>query len=520
MLPRNGADAGEEIIATGRAAVGRLTKRTIDAAEIKAKDYFIFDDELPGFGVRVMPSGRKIFVLQYRASRRARRCTLGHYPALTVEQARIRAGKTLAQVWDGKDPSAEKQAFAAAPDVAALSTRFQDTHCKDRLKPSTRRQYVYLLDKFIVPEIGRTKVADVTRADIANLQHKLAKNPDRANKVMVVLSKMFNLSEVWGLRQDGSNPCRHLQKFKEVRRERFLTADEMRRLGETLRMAEEANLCSPYAIAAFRLLILTGARLGEIRCCKWEYVLLDRGIIRLPDSKTGPKIIHLGRTAIELLRTLPRKTGNTYLICSDSKPNEPIYDLQTTWQKIRKWAGIEDVRIHDLRHTFASNAVAMGMSLPMIGRLLGHTQTQTTARYAHLAIDPVLEAASKVTDELGGLLALPKPDEGIVIEGKAIQVDPSTPAPLVDELGLGDTSDLPRFMTSAQAAIYLNVNPRLLENWRWKRTGPRFVKVGNSVRYTREDLDDFVQNGASVTERSNGMVKPSSENPMIAVANY
>lgn len=497
--------------------MGRLTKRTIDAAEIKAKDYFIFDDELPGFGVRVMPSGRKIFVLQYRASRRARRCTLGHYPALTVEQARIKAGKTLTQVWDGKDPSAEKQAFAAAPDVAALSQRFQDTHCKDRLKPSTRKQYVYLLDKFIVPEIGRIKIADVTRADIANLQHKLAKNPDRANKVMVVLSKMFNLAEVWGLRQDGSNPCRHLQKFKEVRRERFLTADEMRRLGETLTMAEEAKLCSPYAIAAFRLLILTGARLGEIRDCKWDYVFLDRGIIRLPDSKTGPKIIHLGRTAIDLLRTLPRKPDNSYVICSSHRPNEPIYDLQTTWQKIRKWAQIEDVRIHDLRHTFASNAVTMGMSLPMIGRLLGHTQTQTTARYAHLAMDPVLEAATKVTDELGGLLALPKPSAEITIEGKVVQISSSDPLPLAEKLHLDASEDIPRFMTSAQAARYLNINPRLLENWRWKRIGPRFVKVGNCVRYARDVLDDFVENGDPHTAKEARMVKAQPETSIISM---
>ena len=435
--------------------MARLTKRTVESAEIKAKDYFIFDDELPGFGVRIMPSGKRIFVLQYRVGTRARRCTLGHYPVLTVEQARVKATKTLAVVRDGGDPSGEKQALAASPDVDALSQRFQDTHCKDRLKPSTRSQYVYLLEKFIVPEIGRIKTSDVTRADIANLQHKLAKNPDRANKVMVVLSKMFNLAEMWGLRQDGSNPCRHLQKFKEVRRERYLSADEMRRLGETLRMAEEAKLCSPYAIAAFRLLILTGARLGEIRDCKWEYVLLDRGIIRLPDSKTGPKFIHLGRTAIDLLRHLPRKDGNPYLICSDSKPEEHIYDLQTTWQKIRKWAEIEDVRIHDLRHTFASNAVAMGMSLPMIGKLLGHTQTQTTARYAHLAIDPLLVAATKVTDELGGLLALPPPSDPTIIDVEAILVASPTSAPLAGMLCIENTSDLPRFMTSEQAAKYL-----------------------------------------------------------------
>jgi len=473
--------------------VARLTKRTLESAEIKAKDYFIFDDELPGFGVRVMPSGKRIFVLQYRVGTRARRCTLGHYPILTVEQARVKATKTLAVVRDGGDPSGEKQALAAAPDVRNLGQRFQDVHCKDHLKPSTRAQYTHLLNKYIVPELGHMKVASITRADIANLQHKLASSPDKANKVMVVLSKMFNLAELWGLRQDGSNPCRHLKKFKEVKRERYLSADEMRRLGEALRMAEEATLCSPYAVAAFRLLILTGARLGEIRCCKWEYVLLDRGIIRLPDSKTGPKFIHLGRTAIDLLRHLPRKDGNPSLICSDSKPDEPIYDLQTTWQKIRKWAEIKDVRIHDLRHTFASNAVAMGMSLPMIGKLLGHTQTQTTARYAHLAIDPVLEAASKVTDELGGLLALPPPSDPTTID---VPADTPAPASLAGMLSIENTTDLPRFMTSQQAAKFLSVNPRLLENWRWRKTGPKFVKVGNRVRYTYEDLDSFIQLGS------------------------
>ena len=172
------------------------------------------------------------------------------------------------------------------------------------------------------------------------------------------------------------------------------------------------------------------------------------------------------------------------------------------------------MHIHDLRHTFASNAVAMGMSLPMIGKLLGHTQTQTTARYAHLALDPVLEAASKVTGELGGLLALPPPSDPTVIDVEAKPVEMSH---LVDVLSVENANDLPRFMVPKQAAQYLNVNPRLLENWRWKKCGPRFVKVGNSVRYTREDLDAFVENGNADTARENGMVKPSAKNAIISV---
>ncbi len=488
----------------------RLTKRVIEAAEVRSKDYFVFDDELSGFGLRVLTSGRKNLILQYRVGTRTRRMTLGYFPAITAEQARDKALKTLASIRDGQDPMEDRHAFAACPDMKEFCERFQKLHMDVHLKPSTRLRYEGIIKSQIVPSLGRLKITEVTRAHILQLHHGMNKIPSSANHALTLLSKMFNTAEDWGLRPENSNPCRHVKKYKENKRERFLSADEMRRLGDTLRMAEEAGLSSPYAIAAFRLLILTGARLGEIRDCKWEYVHLDRGIIRLPDSKTGPKFIHLGRTAIDLLRHLPRKPENPYLICSDHHVDKPINDLQTTWRHIRKWAGIEDVRIHDLRHTFASNAVAMGMSLPMIGRLLGHTQTQTTARYAHLAINPVLEAASKITDELGGLLALPKPGESITIDGTAVCVDPPVASPLAEKLQLTANGALPRFMTAAQAATYLNVNPRLLENWRWRKCGPSFVKIGNSVRYTKEDLDQFVGKDAPIQDQPYGMVNAGS----------
>jgi len=473
--------------------MARLTKRAIETAEVRDRDYFVFDDELSGFGLRVLPSGRKNLILQYRVGTRTRRMTLGYFPAITAEQARDKALKTLAAIRDGQDPMQEKQAFAACPDMREFCARFQEIHINVHLKPCTRLRYEGIIKNHLLPALGCLKITEVTRAHILQLHFSMSEMPSSANQMLALLSKMFNMAELWELRAENTNPCRHVKKYKQRKRERFLSSDEMRRLGDTLRMAEEAGLCSPFAIAAFRLLILTGARLGEIRTCKWEYVDLDRGIIRLPDSKTGPKFIHLGRTAIDLLRHLPRKAENPYLICSDHKPGEPINDLQTTWQLIRKWAGIEDVRIHDLRHTFASNAVAMGMSLPMIGRLLGHTQTQTTARYAHLAIDPVLEAASKVTDELGGLLALPKPSEGITIDGTAVHVDAPVTSPLAEKLRITRGGELPIFLTPAQTAAYLNVNPRLLDDWRWRKKGPRFVKVGNSVRYTREDLKAYVQ---------------------------
>lgn len=256
--------------------MARLTKRTLESAEIKAKDYFIFDDELPGFGLRVMPSGRRIFVLQYRAGRKVRRCTLGHYPVFTVEQARAKATKVLAAVRDGQDPSGEKRVLAQAPTVRDLAKRYLEEHCALHVKPSTYRNYNFILNRYILPEFGHLKVTDVTRAHIANLHHAMSKKPTNANRMIEIVSKMFNLAELWGWRNDGTNPRRHIKKFKENKRERYLSPDETRRLGETLHMAEEAQLCSPYAIAAFRLLILTGARLGEIQFCKWEYVLLKQ----------------------------------------------------------------------------------------------------------------------------------------------------------------------------------------------------------------------------------------------------
>lgn len=473
--------------------MARLTKRLIEAAEVRNKDYLIFDDELSGFGVRIMPSGRKGFVLQYRIGTRSRRLTLGQFPALTPEHAREKALKLLASICDGADPAAQKQAFAACPDVKELCERFLQIHAATHLKPSTRIRYEGIIKNHIVPQLGRLKTTEVTRAHISKLHFAMHAIPSNANQTLSVLSKMFGLAEAWGIRPENTNPCRHIKKYKENKRERFLTPTELRRLGDTLRMMEEAKLLSPYAIAAFRLLVLTGARLGEIQYCKWEYVNLDRGIIRLPDSKTGAKIIHLGRTAIQLLQQLSRKEENPYLICSEHKPDEPIFYLQSAWRKICKHADLKDVRIHDLRHTFASNAVTIGMSLPMIGRLLGHTQTQTTSRYAHLAVDPVLEAATKITGEIGMLLALPVPSEQNVIDVEAVDITPpETISPLAMRMGVSSLADIPQFLTSAQAAKYLNVNPRLMDDWRWRKRGPKFVKVGNSVRYKRDELEVFI----------------------------
>ena len=242
-------------------------------------------------------------------------------------------------------------------------------------------------------------VPEITRADVAKFHHDLRHIPYQANRCLEVVSKMFGLAEMWGLRPDGSNPRKHIRKYPEEKRERFLSAAELRRIGEVLREMESERVELPSAILAARLLILTGCRLGEIMTLKWDYIDFDERALRLPDSKTGKKVVHLGTPAVEYLHHAQRIEGNPWVI-TGTLTGKPLSDLQPFWQRVRARAGVKDVRIHDLRHTFASTAVASGQGLPMIGKLLGHTQVQTTARYAHLAAEPVKIAADAVATSL------------------------------------------------------------------------------------------------------------------------
>jgi integrase len=209
--------------------------------------------------------------------------------------------------------------------------------------------------------------------------------------LLALLSKFFNWCERHGYRPDGSNPCRHIEKYKEKRRERFLTPQELAQLGEALADSEEHETVSPFAIAAIRLLVLTGARLSEILTLQWSYVDFEHSLLRLPDSKTGQKVIYLNAPALQVLTDLPRLEGNPFVICG-KREGARLINIQKPWRRIRKAAGLDDVRIHDLRHSFASIAAGSGQSLPVIGALLGHSQPQTTARYAHLSADPLRTA--------------------------------------------------------------------------------------------------------------------------------
>jgi integrase len=381
----------------------KLTKRTVDAAEVRSSDYFVWDDELAGFGLRVLPSGRKGYVVQYRAGRRSRRISLGPSAVLACEQARNQAMTIIAAARNGEDPAAKRDIDREAITVTELADRFDKEHIALRVKASTGKEYRRNLKRFILPALGRLRVNEVTRADVAKFHHDLRHIPYQANRCLEITSKMFSLAEMWGLRPDGSNPRKHVKKYAEEKRERFLSPAELNRVGEVLREMESEGIELASAIAAVRLLILTGCRLSEIMTLQWEHVDIPGKALRLPDSKTGAKVVHLGQPAVEVLEKIERIEKNPWVIVG-TKPNARLTDLQPFWQRVRARAGLKDVRIHDLRHTFASTAVATGQGLPMIGKLLGHTQVQTTARYAHLATDPIKLAANHVATKIAILL--------------------------------------------------------------------------------------------------------------------
>jgi len=385
----------------------RLTKRTVEALQPAAKDYIIFDSDISGFGVRVLPSGRKTYLVQYRSGGRTRRVKIGKHGNVTADEARTKARELLGAVAKGDNPAEQISNHRGSPTIGTVCDRFYREHVLERCKPSTQSEYKRAIDLFIKPALGAFKVVDVQRPDISALHHKYRDKPYQANRTLGVLSKLFNLCEIWGLRGDGSNPCRHVPKYKEEKRERFLSGNELSKLGEVLSQSEADKSETTHVVAAFRLLLLTGCRLGEIQTLKWQYV--QDGYLMLPDSKTGKRRIPLSPSAQAILDSLERVKDNPHVIAG-AKSRQHVTDLQKPWRRIRAKAGLEGVRIHDLRHTFASNAVMQGQPLPIVAKLLGHTQIQTTMRYAHLADESVRDAATSVSSSLDTSLGkTPKP---------------------------------------------------------------------------------------------------------------
>lgn len=401
----------------------RLSKRVVDSSAPRAVRYTIFDDVVPGFGLRVFSSGRKSWIFEYRPNeggRRApkKRLTIGRVGDLTPDKARRFADQLRAAVKTGKDPQGDRSQQREALRVLDLANAFLRDHVSAKRRPSTKAHYQDVLMRLVLPKLARRKAKDVTRSELARLHLECRRTPFQANRMLAIVGSMYSFGARQGLVPEGVNPARGIERFREEPRERLLSMDELERLGNSIRQAETSGI--PWTIdpskknkhvpksgqrtvlgihstAALRLLIFTGARLREVLHLRWEHVDFERGLLLLPESKTGRKTIVLNAPALAVLADLPRV--GAYVIAGNSagaKNERPRSDLKRPWSLVSRDAKLDGFRLHDLRHNFAAFGASGGMGLPLIGKLLGHAQPQTTARYAHLHVDPLRTAANTI----------------------------------------------------------------------------------------------------------------------------
>ena len=373
----------------------RLTKRIVERLDADGKDAIFWDRDLAGFGVRVHATGRKLYIVQTRGPAGPKRVTLGPVVGETIEARRREAAAVIDRIKRGEDPKPAPEAT-----VADLAEHFLTNHVEVRCKPNTVKNYRKALHNHVLPALGKKPVTEVAPDDVAALHHQLRDRPSVANLAVRVLSRMYVLAEAWGVVPPGRNPCRHARYYRDKSRERFLTPEEFRRLGTTLKRLEAERSMTPSAIAAIRLLMLTGCRSDEVLSLKWDDVDRTARALRLRDAKTGPRMVPLTGQVMRVLDGIERAEGVPWVFLA-ARPKSRLACLSWHWRRIKEETGLHDVRVHDLRHSYASRALALGESLPTIGRLLGHARVGTTAKYAHLVRDAEKAAAARTGDSIG-----------------------------------------------------------------------------------------------------------------------
>ena len=379
---------------------------------------------MKGFALTAFASGRKIFTIDVYPHGRRKRSTIGALGPFTPASARSEAEARVALVARGGDPDRDRQSARAVPTLDEIVDDFVAS--KPR-KAKTASEYRRILRTQVCPRLGKKRLPDITGADFERLHSVKAKTSPPAADVM---ARVFSALWGWAARKrkivrQEDNPTNDLDRHRPRKRERFLSGAEFARLGDALREAETIGLAysvddakptakhaakpdnrrtkiDPFAVGAIRLLLLTGCRLREILHLRWEHVDFERGLLTLPDSKTGAKNVILGAAALQALAALPRIANNPLVIPGR---NGPRSDLQKPWAAARRAARLSDVRIHDLRHSFASVGASGGLNLPTIARLLGHSQVSTTERYSHLSDDPTRRAADSISATIAGQLA-------------------------------------------------------------------------------------------------------------------
>lgn len=432
----------------------RLSKTIVDDAKPKGNDYIVWCGKLAGFGCRVRTTGTKSFIAQYRVGGRnspVRKVTIGSYGKLTVEEAYKEALKILAKAELGDDVAATRAKQRAEMTVTQLCDEYLKDGC-DHKKDSTILSDKGRIERHIKPLLGRKRIGEIKRADIERFLRDVAtgktavdektKKHGRARvtggkgtatRTVRLLGGIFSYAVARGYLE--SNPRFGVKVYADGKGERFLNTQELQKLGEALYEAETKGLpwyfeegkkskhrpvkeentrevISPYVIAAIRLMLFTGCRAGEILNLRWNEVDFERGFLHLPDSKTGAKQVLLGAPAIQVLADLPRI--GEYVIAG-SQPNRPRSDIKRPWERIKHYAGFEDLRLHDLRHSYASVGAMSGMGLGMVGKLLGHASPVTTARYSHFADDPLRRASDKIANTIAAALSPTTDDENKVV---------------------------------------------------------------------------------------------------------
>ncbi len=422
-----------------------------DTVGLMAAGETVWDTEARGFGAR-RRAADTTYIVKTRIKGEQVTMTIGRHGdgAWTATKARREAIRLLGLIRDGQDPRAAQQAAKASPSFKDFAERYLAEYAAAHKKPRTVAEDKRLLKLHITPALGAIRLRDVDKVAVQRFHAGMRKAPVAGNRSLALLSSIMGWAEAVGERPENSNPCRHVKRYPEKPRERLLTAPEMARLGDALERAavawdkaaaeawatrceEDARAAgieegrrlawiesrAPKrwtaedwrAVAAVRLLIFTGARLSEVLTLKWTWIDAPQGVARLPDSKTGAKNLYLPPGALAVLTGLPRFEYNEHVLPGD-RPGAAFVGIQKPWQRIRALAGLPDLRIHDLRHAFASAAVAGGDSLFIVGKLLGHRQAATTERYAHLAPDPALAAATRTAARLAEMLNPTPPATG------------------------------------------------------------------------------------------------------------
>ncbi len=379
----------------------KLTKPIVDNANPRSRDYEIRDTETPGFLVKITPSGRKTFMVQYRTEGGERRKpAIGLYGQVTTQQARDIAKDWLARVRQGEDPSLDRKKLRKNPTMRELCPEFIERHAEAVCKPSTIASYKSVIRTHIIPKLGKLKVDAVRRVQVSELMRDLAATPGAANGVLSCLKKMFNCAELWGYRQEGANPCRLVPRYPDGKRTRLIKNPELVKLYEYLDTAEAAGLEHPMYIFAIRLQFAFAARMSEIVMLQWEWIDFEERRVIWPDSKTGGMSKPLGDEAYNLLGNAPRFARSPYVVPAITKPSKPMskHSYWSAWKRVLEASGVAHVGTHGIRHRAATDIANSGIPLKVGMTLTAHKTVEMFMRYVHVEDDQVRAAAEIVSD--------------------------------------------------------------------------------------------------------------------------